>query len=76
MKLTCKNCKEEVDVSMYFYDSQIINQTYFLSNTVEYTAVTRGKAICPLCGHEMHEYFKSAISPREIIELAVGKEMG
>ena len=74
MNITCKRCKEEVDVSMYFYDAQIIKTSFLPTDAETYGAVSRGKAICPLCGYEMHEYFKSVISPREIIELAVGKE--
>ena len=73
MNITCKRCKEEVDVSMYFYDAQIIKTSFLPTDAETYDAVSRGKAICPLCGYEMNEYFCSQIPEREIIALSVGR---
>ena len=73
MKITCKRCKEEVEVPMYFYDSQIIKTSFLPTDAETYAAASRGKAICPMCGYEMNEYFHSAISERDIITLAVGR---
>ena len=75
MKITCKHCKNEVDVSMYFYDAQIISTTHFFGDQVLYDAAARGKAICPLCGCEINEYFCSMISSSEIVTLAIRKEL-
>ena len=73
MNITCRRCKEEVDVSMYFYDAQIIKTSFLPTDAETYAAVSRGKAICPLCGHEINEYFRSEILERDIIALAVGR---
>lgn len=73
MKIKCK-CKEEVDVNMYFYDVHIFNTANELGYKYS-EAHCRGKAICPLCGHEINEYFSSIIDSKDIIKLAVGKEI-
>jgi hypothetical protein len=75
MIVKCKQCRSEVEVPMYFYDSQIISTTFFPGDRVSYDAVTKGKAICPICGYEINEYFRSPLTSREIVTLAVGKEI-
>ena len=74
MRITCQNCKEEVDVAMYFYNQLIATEEIFLTQTREYEARVRGKAICPCCGSEINETFSSIIPYSKIIELATGKE--
>ena len=75
MNITCKCCKEEVEVSMYFYNSQIIKTSFLPDDAETYTAVSRGKAICPICGYEMNEWFRSEISEKDIIALAVRRRI-
>ena len=69
MKVTCNNCKQEVEVPMYFYNERITTTSYLQFNTEEYKAFIDGKAICPLCGNTMHEIFHSIISKEDIIWL-------
>ena len=73
MKITCKHCKQEVEVPMYFYNARITTQTYLQFGTEDYRAIIDGKAICPLCGIEMREIFHSSISDEDILWLATGE---
>lgn len=75
MLITCKHCKETVDVSMYFYDHCIQTKTAYMTPIAEYTAIVRGKAICPCCGSGINEIFESIISNKDIVGLAVWKEI-
>lgn len=72
MKITCKACKKEVKVSMYFYDERIERRQFLPSDPVEYRAVADGKAICPACGADICERFSTLISDRTIVWLAMG----
>lgn len=70
IQVTCNNCKEKVDVPLYFYDVRIIVEDNPMTMCREYTASAMGKAICPCCGHEIREHCKRPIYPNDIIELA------
>ena len=74
MTITCKHCKETVDVSMYFYNHCIFMGERYMTSNKEYTAFVRGKAICPCCGSEINKAFESTISYKDIEKLAIGKE--
>lgn len=74
MLITCQYCKEEVDVSMYFYNHMITEEHFFLSNATEYKAFVIGRAICPCCGSEINEKFSSIIYNTDIVKLAIKKE--
>ena len=73
MRITCKHCKQEVEVPMYFYNSRITSDSFLQFGTVEYKAFVDGKAICPVCGTEIRETFCSTISTDDIIWLATGE---
>lgn len=75
MIVTCQHCKEEVDVSMYFYNHMITKEQFLPTDAVEYKAFVIGKAICPFCGAEINKKFSSIISRKDIIRLAIGKEI-
>lgn len=70
MKVTCNNCKQEVEVPMYFYNERITITSYLQFDTEEYKAFIDGKAICPLCGSAIYEIFHSRISKEDIIWIA------
>lgn len=72
MLITCKHCKQEVNVPMYFYDAMITTETY-LNLHQDYKAIVNGKAICPACGTEIQEIFYSTISTDDIVWLATGE---
>lgn len=74
VQVKCNNCREDVEVSMYYHDTRVVAQAMFPSDVKEYVAYTRGKAICPMCGHEIHKEFKESLSTKDIIELAIRKE--
>ena len=75
MLITCQSCKQEADVAMYFYNHMIAKEEYSLSQTTEYRARVNGKAICPYCGAEINKTFSSIISNKDIVELAIWKEV-
>lgn len=74
MLIICKHCKETVDVPMYFYDHCIQTKILYMEPISEFTALVKGKAICPSCGSAINEVFKSIISNKDIVRLAIGKE--
>lgn len=75
IRIVCSNCKEEINVNMYFYDQRIIREQEFLSDKEYYQATVRGKTICPMCGMEVEKRFTSAIYPSEVIQLALKQEI-
>ena len=74
MKVTCKACKQEVEVALYFYDACIQKVEDPIQCLSYPKALCRAKAICPSCGQEIHEYFDKDISKKTIIKLATGEE--
>ena len=73
MRITCNNCKQEVEVPMYFYNERITTTSYHQFGTNEYKAFIDGEAICPLCGDTIHEIFYSTISKKDIIWITTGE---
>jgi hypothetical protein len=73
MRITCKCCKEEVEVALYFYNQKITVDSYAPTFTRYYRAMTSAKAICHCCGAEINESFSSEISSYDIVQLAIGK---
>ena len=74
MNITCKACKQEVDVALFFYDAHIQKVEDPIHCFSYSRALCRAKAICPCCGQEIHEYFEKDISKQTIIKLATGEE--
>ena len=71
--VTCKNCRQEVEVAMYFYGAEIISQaSYDEPGKQYYKAKVSGKATCPVCGMDIHETYWDDISTKDIINLAKG----
>jgi hypothetical protein len=70
MKVICNNCKQEVEVPMYFYDERLTTTRSHLQLIGEYEASINGMAICPFCGNTIRETFHSMISKEDIIRLA------
>ena len=73
MRITCKYCKEEVDVALYFSDALITTEENFCEGYTYYVARTRGRAICPVCGTTIDKSFNERITKRDIIKLATGE---
>ena len=75
MRITCPACKNEHDLSLYFYDAQInkIDDPVFCNSYA--VARCRAKAICTTCGQEIQEYYEREIPKSIIIKLATGEEV-
>jgi hypothetical protein len=52
----------------------ITKHQYFPEDAIEYTALVRGKAICPFCGQEIQETFEKLVTKTDIIRIATGGE--
>ena len=72
INIICKNCKQKVEVPMYFYDARITTHDSHMVREKDeyYRAIVNGKAICPKCGTEIRETFYSEISDKDIIKIA------
>lgn len=70
IKVTCNKCKQEVTVPLYFYDICILTEGDPFRHNRSYIASATGKAICPCCGHEIHEHCHCPIYNEDIVELA------
>ena len=70
LKITCKKCKQEVTVPLYFYDIRILTEEEPLYRTKNYVASAIGKAICPCCGDEIYERCRNLIYNDDIVALA------
>lgn len=73
MKVTCNNCKNEVEVSMYFNNARIITRHATLYLEEDYIASIDGKAICPICGNHIGEIFHRRITDDDILWLTTGE---
>ena len=69
-KVVCKSCKEEAFIPLYFYDVRIIIEDDPRNMRRDYIASAMGKAICPCCGKEIYEHYRSQIFDNDIKELA------
>lgn len=69
--ITCKHCKQEVDVCFYFSNPRIITETDASAMVQCYTAIATAKTLCPSCGTVIEEVFQKTIAPGDIIKLAV-----
>ena len=68
--ITCNHCRNEITVPMYFSDVKITSGAYMPYDTVDYRAVATGRAICPVCGHEVNEICSNLFSKQDIIDFA------
>lgn len=71
--ITCESCKQEITIPMYFSDVRITTEGYTPYDTQDYYAITKGRAICPLCGMDINTVFKGLITKRDIVKLATEK---
>lgn len=74
MKVTCPHCKNETNVYFYYHEPRILQQQYFSTDNVEYRAVIRAKALCPICGQEINKVYETVLSKEDIIKLAIQEE--
>ena len=74
--VTCRNCRQETRVPMYFSDARITTERYSTFDANEYRAIVTGKAICPHCGREINEIFNGLISRSDIIHFATKRNSG
>ena len=70
IRLTCDKCQSDVDVQPYYYDCYITTRTWYDTNEAEYTAIARGKALCPCCGAVIREESRHTLTKGDIIELS------
>ena len=75
LKLTCDTCREEITVNMHLSNPTINYQREGFNDRIAYIARARGRAICPCCGAEINKRFESEISPSDVIELAMRREV-
>lgn len=76
IRVTCDKCKEEAEVSFYFYDVRVLTERIFGTvDEVEYTASAIGRSVCPHCGAEIRKQFGSTLYRSDLIELATRKEI-
>jgi hypothetical protein len=74
MRINCRSCKQEAEVIMYFYNTEILTRDdYSELGKKIYIASVDGKAICPLCGKEIREIFHTRITDDDILWLATGE---
>lgn len=72
--ITCDNCKQKVNVEMYYYDERLICLDSPIYDSKCYEAAVDGKAICPYCGMTITKRFKKEIYLEDIIKLAGGMD--
>lgn len=75
LRLTCKNCKEEVVVNPHLYDTTILVEEDPMHMRRGYTARVRSETICPRCGNHMYNYHTCPISTSDIVDLALRREV-
>jgi hypothetical protein len=75
LKLTCKNCKNEIVVNPYLYAPTIKVEEDPSLYRRTYTAAVKGDYICPSCGAATTELFECPISMGNIEELALRREV-
>lgn len=71
----CRYCKQEFEVTPYFSDARIYVDEDPCSLTQEYVAEAKGKMVCPYCGELIQHTFKATVTNKEIITLALGREI-
>ena len=74
MKITCKNCKSEIDVKFFFDNIKISQEQYQPGSHIDYHARARGTAICYKCGSSITEHFNTILHDRDIIKMATQQE--
>jgi hypothetical protein len=73
-RVQCNVCRNDVEVALYFSDKRIItHDENALNLSTTYEAFCRGEAICPLCGCNTSKVFRSLISHKDIVDLAIGE---
>ena len=72
---TCKYCKQEFEVTPYFSNARIYVDEDPRLLTREYVAEVKGKMVCPYCGELIQHTFKTIVTNKEIITLALGREI-
>ena len=75
LRLTCKNCKQEVIINPHLYDAMITIEEDPVHLKREYVAKVRSETICPSCGHHIYNYHNCPISTSDIIDFALRREV-
>jgi hypothetical protein len=75
LKITCDTCRETVVVNMYTSHPAINFCKDAFNLKLAYSAKAKGRAICPKCGAEIVKHFESEITPSDIIDLALRREI-
>ena len=70
IKVTCKHCKQEVVVPLYFSEAYIHIEDNPQNLQRDYIAMARGRTICPNCGNDIMEFCKCPLYRDDIIDLA------
>lgn len=74
MIVHCENCKEELEITPYFFNVYISDHISPVSfDERYYNAHTDIKTICPNCGLTIEKSFCSEIYRETIIKLALGE---
>lgn len=75
MTITCRSCKQTVEVNMYFYNVEIkVSDNINHFGKKLYSAYADGKSICPNCGKEIREIFYRFIPDKDIIRFCTSEE--
>lgn len=75
MKITCRYCKEESDVTPYFSNPRIVREENPQFLTVYHLAMVEGLMVCPSCGQILKEFYQTEITHKDIIDLALRREI-
>ena len=75
MRITCRYCKDVIDVAPYFSNPCIIKEDNLLSLLTTYLATVEALMVCPTCGQILKETYKTEITHQDIINLALRREI-
>jgi hypothetical protein len=75
MRITCRYCKEENDVAPYFHNPRIFREDNPQFCITTHLAIVEGLMVCPSCGEILREVYKTEITPQDITNLALRREI-
>lgn len=75
MKITCRYCKEESDVAPYFSNPRIVTEENPQFCIISHLAMVEGLMVCPFCGQILKEIYQTEITHKDIINLALRREI-
>lgn len=68
MKLACKSCEEEVNVSPYFHGTLIQTTMDYRHEKASYVARTGLSFICPICGRTNHDMKEKELKESDLLK--------